>query len=435
MKMALLLALVLLCSCCSAWAEDEAAYELMISEAQSNNDTDWSLGFYDYIELYNGGDSAVMLSDYFLTRDEAEPFSCHLPAMELAPDSYVLLICDVDLRDLRLPKEGCELYLYHRDGTLCDDVELPEMENNVWQAEAGLTNQPSPGYANTAEGAAAYRASYMAGQTLVINEVVSSNSKLLPQNEEYNDLIELSNVGSETINLNDYYLSDKKKNPFLWQMPHVQLAPGEVYVIQASGNQNAYEAPFKIPATGEAIYISDKNGQCIDALYVPPLTPDTSYGRSGSPWVILNSRPSAGRIRKARPALRMYPKQALAAARSAGLPRWHSAVRVRFTIRLTAESLPRKASATTVRPSALKRVRFCALVPLLTVSSGQVQRRATICSTRKSMSFRCCASAVSPTQSWAPAVFTRCMKSATVKRSLTSRSLKMAIRNSAWTVA
>lgn len=285
--------MALLCLMGSAFAE-EASYELVISEAQSNNDTDWALGFYDYIELYNAGESAVMLSDYFLTRDEAEPFACHLPAVELAPDSYALLICDVDLRDLRLPKEGCELFLYHRDGKLCDDVELPAMENNVWQMEHGLTQMPSPGYENTEAGAAAYRASFTAGQTLVFSEVVSSNSKLLPQNDEFNDLIEIQNVSDETINLNDYYLSDKKKNPFLWQMPHVELAPGECYVVQASGNHNAYEAPFKIPATGEAIYISDKNGQCIEALYVPPLTPDTSYGRSGDSMCYFEL-PSIGR--------------------------------------------------------------------------------------------------------------------------------------------
>ena len=282
LKKAFVLALMLLCVCGCALAEDESAvYDLFISEAQSNNDADWALGFYDYIELYNGSDSTIMLSDYFLTRDEAEPFSCHLPALELEPDGYALLLCDVDLRGLSLPKEGCELFLYHRDGTLCSDVDLPAMENNVWQAEYGLTKTPSPGYANTDQGAAAYRASYMAGQTLVINEVVSSNSKLLPQNEEFNDLIELCNIGSETINLNDYYLSDKKKNPYLWRMPHVELAPGACYVVQASGNQNSYEAPFKIPATGEVIYISDEHGQCVDAMYVPPLTPDTSYGRSG----------------------------------------------------------------------------------------------------------------------------------------------------------
>ncbi|MBR4039338.1 MAG: CotH kinase family protein [Clostridia bacterium] len=288
----LMLMLVIPCTVQAEETQAGGSFGLIISEAQSNNDTDWMLGFHDYIEVYNAGDESVMLSDYFLTRDEADPFSCHLPAVELGSDSYALLICDVDLLDFRLSKEGCELFLYHRNGTLCDDVELPAMENNVWQAEHGLTQQPSPGYPNTAEGAAAYRATF--SQTLIVSEVVSSNSKLLPQNDEYNDLIELQNIGEETVNLSQYYLSDKKKNPFLWQLPNVELAPGECYVVQASGSQNGHEAPFKIPATGEAIYISDRNGQCIDALYVPPLMPDTSYGRSGDA-LFYYDLPSIGR--------------------------------------------------------------------------------------------------------------------------------------------
>ena len=219
--------LLLLLLAVSGAAQVQPDCPLIISEAQSNNDAEWAQGFHDYIELYNGGDSALLLSDFFLTRDEDEPFSCPLPDVTLEPDSYALLICDVDLSDLHLPKEGCSLSLFHRDGTLCDAVELPAMEDSVWQAEHGLTLQPSPGYANTREGAAAYRASIAAGQTLVISEVVSSNSSLLPQDDEYNDLIELQNIGQEAVRLNGFYLSDKKKELLLWQLPDVTLEPGK----------------------------------------------------------------------------------------------------------------------------------------------------------------------------------------------------------------
>ena len=114
----LLAALFLALAAGPACAEEDA-YALMISEAQSNNDADWALDFCDYIELYNAGDSALLLSDYCLTRDADDPFACPLPEITLAPDGYALLVCDVDI-DLRLPKEGCALYLYRRDGTLCD---------------------------------------------------------------------------------------------------------------------------------------------------------------------------------------------------------------------------------------------------------------------------------------------------------------------------
>lgn len=276
----LLAALVLAMLAACAAAEAVPSYELTISEAQSNNDTEWALGFCDYVELFNGGDSAVSLSDYALTRDESEPFACPLPDVLLAPDSYALIVSDRDI-DLHLPKEGCALYLVHRDGTLCDAVELPAMEDSVWQAEHGLTQQPSPGYPNTAEGAAAYRASLAGRQTLVISEVVSSNSSLSPVDGEYYDLIELQNTGSEALTLSDFYLSDKKKEPARWRMPNVTLEPGKCYVVQASGRGTGSEAPFKVSADGETLYLSDAQGTCVDALYVPALQPNTSYGRSG----------------------------------------------------------------------------------------------------------------------------------------------------------
>ena len=276
----LLAALVLAMNAACAAAEAVPSYELTISEAQSNNDTEWALGFCDYVELFNGGDSAVNLSDYALTRDESEPFACPLPDVLLAPDSYALIVCDRDI-DLRLPKEGCALYLVHRDGTLCDAVELPAMEDSVWQTEHCLTQQPSPGYPNTAEGAAAYRASLAGRQTLVISEVVSSNSSLLPVDGEYYDLIELQNTGSEAVTLSDFYLSDKKKKPTRWRLPNVTLEPGKCYVVQASGRGTGNEAPFKVSADGETLYLSDAQGTCVDALYVPALQPNTSYGRSG----------------------------------------------------------------------------------------------------------------------------------------------------------
>ena len=277
--MGLLAALLLALAAGFACAEEDA-YALLISEGQSNNDADWALGFCDYVELYNAGEQALLLSDYCLTRDADEPFDCPLPELTLAPDSYALLVSDVDI-DLHLPKEGCALYLFHRDGTLCDEASLPAMENNVWQAEHGLTQQPSPGYPNTAEGAAAYRASLAQGQTLIISEVVSSNSRLLPQDGEYYDLIELQNTGDEAVRLSDFYLSDKKKEPLLCRLPNVTLEPGKCYVVQASGRQKEGEAPFKVSADGETLYLSDAQGRCIDALYVPPLQPDTAYGRSG----------------------------------------------------------------------------------------------------------------------------------------------------------
>lgn len=277
---AVLAALFLLLSAGAAAGQAEENAALLISEAQSNNDAEWALGFRDYVEVYNSGSAPVMLSDFFLTRDDEEPFSCHLPDTELAPGGYALLLCGTDLSGLSLSKEGCALYLYHRSGNLADEVILPAMEDNVWQREHGLTTQPSPGYANTEEGALSYRASLV--QSLVINEAISANSRLLPVDDEYYDLIELANIGDEPVDTGSFYLSDKKKSPFMWQLPSVALQPGEFLVIQASGEEDGPGAPFKISSTGETLYLFDGSGECIDTLCVPALPPDASFGRSGN---------------------------------------------------------------------------------------------------------------------------------------------------------
>lgn len=273
---------VLLISVGTASAPAETLCTLQISEVQTNNDTDWALGFQDYIELYNPGDHAVSLSGHYVTAKEKDPFACALPDMEVPAGAYIVLACDTDLKGFGMSKNSGKLFLFHQDGTLCDAVKLPAMQNAVWQREHGLTTLPSPGYANTAEGAAAYRAEIAKEQKLIISEVVSTNSKYNPLNDEYYDLIEVYNAGSRTVWLNEYYLSDSKGNLDAWRLPKVELGAGKYYVIQASGNTEdpeRNEAPFKVSSEGELLYLSDENGVCVDAVYVPALLPNTSYGR------------------------------------------------------------------------------------------------------------------------------------------------------------
>jgi len=116
---------------------------------------------------------------------------------------------------------------------------------------------------------------------LNISEVVSSNSKLLPLEKEYYDLIELCNSSAVSINLSSYYLSDQKSSPHLWQLPDTELEPGECYVVQATGLTSQNQAPFKVASAGETLYLNDQFGNCVDTLYIPALTPNASYGRFG----------------------------------------------------------------------------------------------------------------------------------------------------------
>lgn len=282
--MRLVLCMLLLVCAKAVYAQDEQILDtsaaddaaLYISEVCSDNDTLWALDFVDYVEVHNTDSVSLNLEDFSLQCDNKEV--CALPNMVIEPDGFALLLCNDRMLDFNLPKEGCTLTLFWKDAVI-DQVEIPAMEKCVWQRQQGTTLMASPGYSNDLEGARAYRSTLP--QTVVINEVVSSNGSIMEYKKEFHDLIEIHNLSEETINLSDYWLSDKKSELLRWRLPDEELAPGGYYVVYASGNDTRREANFKVSADGEGLYLSTGDGKCVDAIYVPKLARDTSYGRSG----------------------------------------------------------------------------------------------------------------------------------------------------------
>lgn len=77
-------------------------------------------------------------------------------------------------------------------------------------------------------------------QNVLINEVMSSNNSILPDNNgEYYDWIELYNTSNSSLNLNGYYLSDDTSNIFKWKFPDVIINPDSFLVAIASGSDES----------------------------------------------------------------------------------------------------------------------------------------------------------------------------------------------------
>lgn len=71
---------------------------------------------------------------------------------------------------------------------------------------------------------------------IIINEGCNKNYSILADEDgEYEDWIEIVNVGSTTVDLYNYYLTDNLSNPTKWMFPHLNLAPGDYEVIYCSG--------------------------------------------------------------------------------------------------------------------------------------------------------------------------------------------------------
>lgn len=95
---------------------------------------------------------------------------------------------------------------------------------------------------------------------LSINEIMASNSSVIRDNfNEYDDWIEIYNQGADAVWLGDKHLSDDMYNPSKWQMPNIEIVPGEFMLFWADGDteQGEFHTSFKLSKDGEEIGIYD----------------------------------------------------------------------------------------------------------------------------------------------------------------------------------
>ncbi|MBQ5334964.1 MAG: CotH kinase family protein [Oscillospiraceae bacterium] len=137
------------------------------------------------------------------------------------------------------------------------------------------------------------------GQTLVINEVCSTNRKSLKaQDGSSPDWIELYNAGSTAADLSGIGVSDGDKNRFKFTFPAgSRLSAGDYCIIfcdDTDVTSGELHAAFKISASGETVYLTAADGTELDKVTLPELDADVTYGRTadgGSDYSLLNPTP------------------------------------------------------------------------------------------------------------------------------------------------
>jgi hypothetical protein len=120
--------------------------------------------------------------------------------------------------------------------------------------------------------------------SLVINEIMGSNSKVTDEDGDAPDWIEIYNGTEKTIDLTGYGLSDKAEKLLRWEFPERQISPGEHLLVFASGkNKKTMSGPlhtnFKLSSRDKGVYLSDSNGNIIDQVIIDKFPRDISYGR------------------------------------------------------------------------------------------------------------------------------------------------------------
>jgi hypothetical protein len=137
---------------------------------------------------------------------------------------------------------------------------------------------------------------------LVVNEFMASNSSTIRDNfGDYDDWIEICNLGTRTVGLGGMYLTDNLDAPTKWEIPAgITIDPGEFLLFWADGEtaEGEYHTSFSLSVNGEDVGLFDTNGvTLIDGIdNFPPQQPNISYGRKPDGtenWDFLTS-PSPG---------------------------------------------------------------------------------------------------------------------------------------------
>ncbi len=129
------------------------------------------------------------------------------------------------------------------------------------------------------------------GLPLVINEFMASNSSaggVADPQGEYDDWIEIHNVGETAIDLGGMYLTDDLNTPMTWQFPsdrptETTIDPNGFLILWADediAESSGLHAGFQLSSNGEEIGLFDTDGTTlIDSVIFGDQVSDVSYGR------------------------------------------------------------------------------------------------------------------------------------------------------------
>lgn len=264
-----------------------------------------------WAELYNASDSAVDLSGYYISDRSAEPMLFRLPAISLAPNTYMLLYFS---DDETLEQDGIAvgfsigsadttLTLSDTAGRLMNKLSwengIPKGISAVSGENGGCYSVPTPMAEN---GSVAWETNTLsamdASDPVVINEVMPGNNRMIPDaNGNCCEWVELYNRSSEPVSLLGYYISDDRDDPFRAALPDITLNAEEYQIIHLSGTAdtvNGIHVGFRLSA-GEPVVLTTLNGMRQDSLSYEGACPENaSMGKDEAGNVVYYGTPTPG---------------------------------------------------------------------------------------------------------------------------------------------
>jgi hypothetical protein len=262
-----------------------------------------------FIEITNVSEETVNLRNVFVSNSLSTPFRYRLPDKILRPGESIAvftsgkgIVNDQIHADFRLRSKNGVVVLSHENKVL-DVVEYQDVINGYarilvddkWIDSISI----SPGHSNNNEGIDEFARIHQPNKSgLLINEVMSRNTKYLPHNGSNTyDWIEFFNNSNQTINLSSYTITTNLNDPQRYRLPAVQLQAGQYFVLIASGEPNLStqtytHANFKVSDI-ESLYLL-KDNVMVDSVFIADIPVDASYGRMPEGGFAYMTKPTPG---------------------------------------------------------------------------------------------------------------------------------------------
>ena len=135
---------------------------------------------------------------------------------------------------------------------------------------------------------------------LYVNELMASNdTTVADETGDYDDWIEVYNLGLAPVDLQGFYLTDDPTDPTVWAFPDTSVPAGGYLLIWADDEpgEGPLHATFRLSGSGEYVALYHPDGATlVDSVTFAKQVVDVSYGRfpDGSPTWVCMTVPTPG---------------------------------------------------------------------------------------------------------------------------------------------
>ena len=270
--------------------------EIMTSNKGVYNDPEGNS--FDWLELYNGSDEIIDLTNYGLSDKNSGEVKWIFPSVKINAKSYLVIYLADETREglytnFSLKAEGNELItLKDKNSNVIDSVRTVATSKNtsMFRNASGEwleTEEITPGYENSEQGRNEFLENFKsleAPSPIELSEFLPGNKgNVIFENNKLYSYIEVTNISESPVNLSEYYLSNDIKTPFKWRFPDIVLEPNTSYLVYANDLDKDNNANFRLKHKTGTVILSNKTN-IIEQVNYEELSNGIAYIKENNKW-------------------------------------------------------------------------------------------------------------------------------------------------------